>query len=92
MIRSFKHKGLRKYFETGNTSGIQPKHAVRLRTQLSVLDTIKSPDEINIVSWRLHALTGNLKGYWSITVNANWRITFRFEGENVYEVDYLDYH
>lgn len=88
MIKSFKHKGLRKFFETSSTSGIQPKHATKLRTQLLLLDSAKKPQELNIPSWRLHPLTGNLQGYWSITVNGNWRITFRFEGENAYIVDY----
>lgn len=92
MIKSFKHKGLRKFFETGSTSGIQAKHAAKLRAQLLLLDSAKSPQELNVPSWKLHPLTGNLQGHWSITVSANWRITFRFEGENAYIVDYQDYH
>lgn len=92
MIKSFKHKGLQKFFETGATSGIQAKHAQKLRAQLLLLDSAKSPHELNIPNWRLHPLTGNLQGNWSIVVNANWRITFRFEGEHAYVVDYQDYH
>ena len=92
MIKSFKHKGLQKFFETGDASGIQPKHAKKLSSQLLLLDSAKSPQELNIPSWRLHSLTGNLQGYWSITVNANWRVTFKFEGEHALVVDYQDYH
>lgn len=92
MIKSFKHKGLRRFFETGSTSGIQPKHAAKLKNQLLLLDSAKKPQELNIPSWRLDPLTGDLQGHWSITVNGNWRITFRFEDENAYVVDYQDYH
>lgn len=92
MIKSFKHKGLQKFFETGSTSGIQSKHANKLRVQLLLLDSAKSPQELNIPNWRLHPLSGKLQGHWSITVNANWRVTFKFEGEHAYIVDYQDYH
>lgn len=92
MIKSFKHKGLQRFFETGSTSGIQSKHANKLRVQLLLLDSAKSPQELNIPNWRLHPLSGKLQGHWSITVNANWRVTFKFEGEHAYIVDYQDYH
>ena len=88
MIKFFKHKSLRKFCETGSTSDIQPKQATKLRTQLLLLDSEKSPQELNIPSWTLHPFTGNLQGHWSITVNANWCITCRFEDENAYVVDY----
>ncbi len=91
MIKSFKHKGLQRFFETGSTSGIQSKHANKLRVQLLLLDSAKSPQELNIPNWRLHPLSGKLQGHWSITVNANWRVTFKFEGEHAYIVDYQDY-
>ena len=92
MIKSFKHKGLQRFFETGSTSGIQSKHANKLRVQLLLLDSAKSPQELNIPNWRLHPLSGKLQGHWSITVNANWRVTFKFEGEHAFIVDYQDYH
>ncbi|MDO5679485.1 MAG: type II toxin-antitoxin system RelE/ParE family toxin [Pelistega sp.] len=92
MIKSFKHKGLQKFFETGSTSGIQAKHAARLGAQLLLLNTAKSPKELNIPNWRLHPLGGRLKGHCSLVVNANWRLTFMFDGEDVFIVDYQDYH
>lgn len=92
MIQSFRHKGLEKYFQTGVKSGIQPQHAARLRVQLTALNIAESPNEMNVPGWRLHALSGDLKGYWSVTVNGNWRLIFRFNGKAAELVDYLDYH
>jgi proteic killer suppression protein len=92
MIRSFLHKGLKAFFETGKKSGIQPHHAPRLSRQLARLDLAKGAEDMNVPGWRLHSLTGELAGHYSITVNGNWRITFRFEGEDVVLVDYQDYH
>ena len=92
MIRSFRHKGLRRFYETGTLAGIQPHHAKRLRMQLAALDTAQVLDDMNIAGFRLHALKGEEKGRWSIWVNGNWRLTFAFEGEDAVLVDYRDYH
>ena len=92
MIKSFRHKGLRRLFETGSTSGIQASNAKRLRMQLAALDTAQSIDDMDIPGFRLHPLKGNHEGRWSITVNGNWRMTFEFVDGNAYVLDYEDYH
>ncbi|MDT8896335.1 type II toxin-antitoxin system RelE/ParE family toxin [Halomonas sp. I1] len=92
MIKSFRHKGLRKFFETGSTAGIQAKHATKLQIQLTALDSAKCPEDMNVPGWKLHPLKGNLRGHWTITVNGNWRLTFTFDGEDAILVDYQDYH
>ncbi|KAE9528453.1 type II toxin-antitoxin system RelE/ParE family toxin [Testudinibacter aquarius] len=92
MIKSFKHKGLEKFFTTGSTAGIQAKHANKLRIQLTALNNAKQAEDMNAPPWKLHSLKGNLKGHWSITVNGNWRITFKFENGHAEIVDYQDYH
>ena len=92
MIVSWIHKGLKDFFETGSMAGIQAEHAKRLRVRLEILNALRSLDEMNYPSFRLHALQGDRKGIWSITVTKNWRITFKFEDGNVYIVNYEDYH
>jgi proteic killer suppression protein len=92
MIKSFNHKGLEKFFITGNQSGIQPVHAKRLRLILALLNDAYQLTDLDAPALRLHQLKGNLEGFWSLTVQANWRVVFRFEDGNVYVVDYLDYH
>ena len=92
MIKSFKHKGLEKFYESGSTKGIQANHVKKLRMQLAALDTAQSIDDIDIPGYRLHQLTGDRRGIWTITVNANWRLTFEFEEGNVYILNYEDYH
>ena len=92
MIESFRHKGLRRLFETGNASGVQASHAKRLRLQLVALDTAKAIEDMDIPGFRLHPLKGSMKGRWSISVNGNWRITFEFREGNTYVLDYEDYH
>lgn len=92
MIRSFAHKGLLNFFETGSKKGIQAKHAKRLSNILSVLDRAKMVEDMNLPGFRLHPLKGNMKGLWSVTVSGNWRVTFRFENGDAYVVDYQDYH
>ena len=92
MIVSFQHKGLALFYNTGNIKGIQAQHANKLKRILSLLNVASCSDELNIPSFRLHQLKGNLQGFWSITVNTNWRIIFRFTGVDVELVDYLDYH
>ena len=92
MIRSFEHKGLEKFYSTGSKAGIQPKHASRLRRQLTVLDNAIGPGDMNLPGYRLHELKCKDAGTWSVTVNGNWRLTFRFEGADAILVDYRDYH
>ena len=92
MIKSFKHKGLERFFNTGDKSGIQAHHSNKLKTQLFALNRATCPQDMNAPNWRLHKLSGNLKDHYGITVNGNWRITFTFNGENAEIVDYQDYH
>lgn len=92
MIKSFRHKGLRRFFETGNASGVQVSHARRLRMQLAALDTAQTIEDMDIPGFRLHALKGVMRGRWAITVNGNWRLTFEFVDGNAYILDYEDYH
>ena len=92
MITSFRHKGLRKYFESGSLAGIQSAHAKRLKMQLVALDTAHTIEDMDIPGFRLHALKGSERGRWSIWVNGNWRVTFEFENGNAFILDYEDYH
>jgi proteic killer suppression protein len=92
MIKSFKHKGLEVFFRTGSKKGIQPHHAAKLQIQLATLDNATGSEDMNAPTWRLHSLTGDLAGHWSIWVNGNWRLTFRFVGKDAELVDYQDYH
>lgn len=92
MILSFKHKGLERLYATGSTKGIQPIHAARLRELLTVLNVARGPQDLARPSWRLHGLSGDRAGFHAVTVQANWRLTFRFVGEDVELLDYLDYH
>lgn len=92
MIKSFRHKGLEKFFLTGSKAGIQPKHASKLADQLTALSIATKPEQLKIPGWNLHFLQGDMAGHWSLTVNGNWRLTLRFEGEDVVLVDYQDYH
>ena len=92
MIKSFRHKGLQRFFETGNKAGIQAADASKLRLQLAALDQAIQPEDLSAASWALHPLKGNLKGHWAIAVNGSWRMVFTFEGKDAVLVDYLDYH
>ena len=92
MIKSFLHKGLKAFFDTGSKAGIQPHHASRLGRQLAHLHVARSGKDMNVPGWGLHPLTGQMVGHYSITVNGNWRLTFMFEGEDAVLVDYQDYH
>ena len=76
MIKSFSHKGLKDFYETGSKRGIQPGHANKIARILDRLDASLSPDDMNLPGYRLHSLKGNKKDIWSVTVNGNWRITF----------------
>jgi proteic killer suppression protein len=92
MIKSFKHKGLRQFFELGDTSGIQAKHIKKLRIQLAAIDTAQVIDDIDLPSFSLHPLKGERHGIWSVSVNANWRVTFEFRDGNAFILNYEDYH
>jgi proteic killer suppression protein len=92
MIRSFRHKGLRRFFETGSTSGIQPKHAKRLQAILTALEVTIVIDDMRDPSFKLHALKGEQQGRWSVWVDGNWRVTFELHDSHVYVLDYEDYH
>ena len=92
MIKSFKHKGLKKFFEQGIPAGIIPEHVEKTRLILGYLDRAKNIDDINLPGFKLHKLKGNRQDIWSITVRANWRITFMFENGDAYILDYEDYH
>ena len=92
MIQSFRHKGLRKFFESGSAVGIQPQHAKRLRMLLVALDTAQSIEDMNVPGFRLHPLKGSKRGRWSVWVNGNWRLTFEFRDGHAYVLDYEDYH
>lgn len=92
MIKEFKHKGLEKFFLRGTKAGIQAKHANRLRVVLGRLHASNVPKDMDLPGLKLHELTGNRKGIWSVKVDGNWRVTFEFRGEDAYIVDYEDYH
>lgn len=92
MIKSFKHKGLKRFYETGSAAGIRSEHQNRLRFQLAALDTAQTIEDMDIPGFRLHPLKGNRKGQWAIMVSANWRLVFRFLDGHVYDVQYEDYH
>lgn len=92
MIRSFRHKGLQRFYETGSKAGIQPEHATRLRLQLAQLNEASMPADMNLPGWHFHALVGNLDGHYAVTVNRNWRLTFMFQCGDAFVVDYHDYH
>ena len=92
MIISFRHKRIRRFYNTGNKSGIQANHVGRLRLQLAALDTAHSIVDMDVPGYRLHPLKGKMKGRWSIWVCGNWRLTFEFIDGNVHVLDYEDYH
>ena len=92
MIRSFAHKGLERFFLKGSKSGIQAKHASRLRLILGRLSTAVAPQDMNLPGLSLHQLTGDRADTWSVKVSGNWRITFRFAGQHAEVVNYEDYH
>ena len=92
MVKTFRHKGLQKYFQSGSLAGIQPHHGPRLRMQLAALDTAQKVEDMNIPGFRLHPLKGRERGRWSIWVSGNWRLTFEFRDGDAYALDYEDYH
>ncbi|TXI75606.1 MAG: peptidase [Dokdonella sp.] len=86
------HKGLEAFFRTGGKAGIQPHHADKLRVQLTTLDVARSPDDMNASGWRLHSLSHDLAGHWSVSVRGSFRLTFTCQDGDVVLVDYQDYH
>jgi len=92
MIGSIRHKGLKRFYEKGDASKIQAQHVGKIRLILTRLDAAASLDEMNVPGYGLHQLKGDLKGFWAVKVDKNFRIIFRFEGENALDVDYIDYH
>jgi len=92
MIKSFKHKGLKQFYENGSTAGILSSHKQKLRIRLTALNTATCIEDMDLPGFRLHPLKGNRKGLWTIDVSKNWCMVFKFEGGNAYLVNYEDYH
>lgn len=92
MIKSWQHKGLKRFFERGDISGICTDHVKRLKIILQRLNAAIRPEDMDTPDMRFHKLKGNLKNFYSVTVNGNWRVTFKFEQQNVILVNYHDYH
>ena len=92
MIKSFNHKGLEKFFINGVKRGIQAKHTQKLADILDLLDAAQTANDMNFPGSHLHPLRGKQKGFWSVRVSGNWRVVFRFESGDAFDVDYLDYH
>ena len=92
MIRSFRHRGLKRLYQRNDQAGISSAHRKKVARILADLDVARVPGDMDFPGFRLHPLAGNLKGFWSVTVSANWRIIFRFEGTDVIDVDLIDYH
>jgi len=92
VIRSFKHRGLKRLYERGDRSGVRPDLLDTVERILSVLDAAVTPQALDLPRYRLHPLKGELKGLWSVTVRANWRIVFRFAGTDAFDVELTDYH
>ena len=92
MITSFKHRGLKRLYERGDQSGIRPDLLDMVEDILARLDEADTPQALNLPGYRLHPLKGDLKGFWSVTVRANWRIIFRFQDADAFDVELIDYH
>ena len=92
MILTFRHKGIEVFFRSGRITGIQAIHQKRLQDLLTALNVASNPRDLGRPSWRLHKLAGDLSGFYAVTVQANWRLTFRFVENDVELLDYLDYH
>ncbi len=92
MIKSWKHKGLKQFYETGSTKGIQHKHSTRLTIILQRLDAAIKPDDLDLPGMKFHSLKGNRKDYFAVSVSGNWRVIYKFENGHAILLDYLDYH
>jgi toxin HigB-1 len=92
MIRKFNHKGLKRLFESGSFLGINPQHVSRLKQILALLETAESLEDMGLPGLNLHELKGARKGTWSIKVSGNWRVTFKLQNGDAFDVNYEDYH
>ncbi len=92
MIRGIRHKGLKRLYDQDDRRGVMPEHVVKLRDILARLDAARSVSDMDLPGFRLHPLKSRLKGFWAVTVRANWRVVFRFEGPNATDIDLMDYH
>ena len=92
MIRSFWHKGLQRLFAAGERRGIRPNLVEKVENILAVLSRARVPEDMRLPGFNVHLLKGDLRGYWSVTVRANWRIIFRFQDGDVWDIDLIDYH
>ncbi len=92
MIRSFRRKGLKRLYQDADSRGVISEHVVTLRDILARLDAARALADMEVPGFRLHPLKGELKGFWSVTIRANWRVIFRFADQDAFDVDYLDYH
>ena len=92
MIKTWKHKGLKRFFETGHKSGIMAAHEKRLKVVLQRLNGAIKPEDMNTPGMQFHKLIGNLAGFYSVSVSGNWRILFKFRGQDAEEINYVDYH
>lgn len=92
MIRRFRHRGLRRLYEDDERRGLNANHVDKITRILAFLNRAKRPEDLNLPGFRLHPLKGELAGFWSVIVSANWRIVFRFEESHVTDVDLVDYH
>jgi toxin HigB-1 len=92
VIRSFRHRGLRRLYEDDDRRGVNPAHAEKIRRILARLDEARTPRDMALPGYRLHPMKGERKGHWAVEVSGNWRITFRFEGPDAHDLNYTDYH
>ena len=92
MIQKFKHKGLKRLFESGISSGVNPQHFIRIRKILALLETAETLDDMDLPGLELHPLSGNRKGTWAVKISGNWRITFKIQNGDAFDVNYEDYH
>lgn len=92
MIKSFRHKGLKRLFEDDDPRGVNPDHVQKLKNILATLHAAPTVRHMDLPGFRLHPLKGDLKGFWGVTVRANWRVIFRFLDRDAEDVDYVDYH
>ena len=92
MIRTFRHRGLERLYEAGDRRHISPEYAAKIERVLSRLDIASGPQDMNLPGYRLHPLRGNLEGFYAVSISGNWRLIFRFESGDAYDVDLVDYH
>ncbi|MDE2904219.1 MAG: type II toxin-antitoxin system mRNA interferase toxin, RelE/StbE family [Chloroflexota bacterium] len=92
MIRTIRHRGLKRLHDQGDASRLRADQRERIGVALAILDSARSPNDLAVPGFRLHQLKGRLRGFWSIRITGNWRIVFRFDGDDVFDVDYVDYH